>query len=182
MWRGLLRTVSITLCNIQNFDFFPEFTMKLNTIFTMRSFHNFGGFLIKTSPVLGRVSKADISNIWVLRVAPHRCWATISLKLTAKIFVHCVQKLGPQPTRSHLKLGTAVATEYHKHVPNVPATALHFSETKENLLQLSITALFIQPKKIGAKANGNFTDLSYRKAISLLILQGFFTLPCLAPC
>lgn len=23
MWRGLLRTVSITLCNIQNFDFFP---------------------------------------------------------------------------------------------------------------------------------------------------------------
>lgn len=41
---------------------------------------------------------------------------------------------------------------------------------------------FIQAKKSGAKANGNFTDLSYRKAISLLILQGFFTLPCLAPC
>lgn len=158
--------------------------MKWNIIFIMRSFHNFGGvFLLKNPPVFGRVSKADISNIWEHRVTPHRCWATISLKLMAKTFVHCVQKLGPQPTFSHLKLGTAVTTEYHKHVPNVPATALHFSETKENLLQLSITALFIQPKKLRAKANGNLTDLSHRKAISLLISSRILdtTMPCPLP-
>lgn len=85
--------------------------------------------------MVGSVSKADISNIWEHRVTPHRCWATISLKLMGKAFFHRVWQLGPQPTFSHLKLGTAVATEYHKHVPNVPATALHFSDMKESLLQ-----------------------------------------------
>lgn len=57
-------------------------------------------------------------------------------------------KIRPPANTFHLKLGTAVATEYHKHVPNVPATALHFSETKENLLQLSITALLSKLKNL----------------------------------
>lgn len=86
--------------------------------------------LLKNPPVVGSLSKADISNIWEHRVTPHRCWATISLRLKGKAFVHCVQKLGPQPTFSHLKLGTAIATEYHKQVPNMPATALHFLDMK----------------------------------------------------
>lgn len=89
-----------------------------------------------------------------------------------KAFVHRIRKLGPQPTFSHLKLGTAIATEYHKHVPNVLATALHFSDMKENLLQVSITVLFIQPEKFRAKANGYLTHLSHRKAISLQISSG----------
>jgi len=81
-------------------------------------------------------------------------------------FVHRVRKLGPKPTFSHLKLGNAITTEYHDHVPNVPATALHFSDMQESLLQLSITVLFIQSEKFRAKPNGYLTDLSHRKAIS----------------
>lgn len=128
-----------------------------------------------------QVPKADISNIWERRVAPHRCWATISLKLMAKTFVHCIQKLG-RPPASIFPFEDRHCSHYWVPQTCSNATALHFSEMKENLLQLSITALFIQPKKFRAKANGNLTDLSHRKAIWLLILQEFFTLPCLATC
>lgn len=126
------------------------------------------------------MSKADISNIWDHKVAPHRCWATISLKLMAKTFVHCIQKLGPQPTFSHLKLGTAVTTEYHKHVPNVPATALHFSETKENLLQLSITAIFIQSKNLEQRQMEIWQICHTERQYHFLFFKN--SLHCLAPC